>query len=119
MTQVTVTDTSLEDVKQTARILYVLHGLCFFLSAGLLNLVVLVVNYMKRPDSQGTFVFSHHSWMIRSYWYYLVWLALGWLLMVTLIGIPVAVIVFGAAWLWEAYRLIRGFVDLNNNREMP
>ncbi|HZX28244.1 MAG TPA: hypothetical protein VFF16_14330 [Telluria sp.] len=119
MTQVTVTDTSLEDVKQTARILYVLHGLCFFFSAGLLNLAVLVVNYLKRPDSQGTFVFSHHSWMIRSYWYYLLWMAVGWLLMVTLIGIPLAVVVFIAAWLWEAYRLVRGFVDLNNNREMP
>jgi uncharacterized membrane protein len=23
------------------------------------------------------------------------------------------------AWLWAAYRIIRGFVDLNNNRAMP
>jgi uncharacterized membrane protein len=23
------------------------------------------------------------------------------------------------AWLWMAYRIIRGFLDLNNNRPMP
>jgi len=23
------------------------------------------------------------------------------------------------AWLWHAYRLIKGFMDLNNNRAMP
>jgi uncharacterized membrane protein len=27
--------------------------------------------------------------------------------------------VFGLAWLWHAYRLIKGFMDLNNNRAMP
>ena len=57
--------------------------------------------------------------MIRSFWWYLVWSCVAWVLAVTIIGIPVAGVVWGAAWLWAAYRIIRGFVDLNNNRAMP
>ena len=43
----------------------------------------------------------------------------GGALFVTLIGIPLAWLVWCGAWLWKAYRLIKGFVDLNNNRPMP
>ena len=27
--------------------------------------------------------------------------------------------VWGLAWLWMGYRIIRGFLDLNNNKPMP
>ena len=80
---------------------------------------MLIVNYVKRPETQGTIVYSHHTWMIRAFWWYLVWTVLAWVLAATIIGIPIAVIVWGAAWLWAAYRIIRGFLDLNNNRPMP
>jgi uncharacterized membrane protein len=40
----------------------------------------------------------------------------GWILMVTIV---LPFVVWGLAWLWMAYRIIRGFVDLNNNRPMP
>ena len=36
-----------------------------------------------------------------------------------IIGILVVWIVTPVVWLWMAYRIIRGFVDLNNNRPMP
>jgi len=64
-------------------------------------------------------VYSHHSWMIRSFWWYLVWSVVAWVFAVTIIGIPLAVLVWGVAWLWAAYRIIRGFVDLNGNKAMP
>jgi uncharacterized membrane protein len=48
-----------------------------------------------------------------------VWSAVAWVLAVTIIGIPLAVLVWGVAWLWAAYRIIRGFLDLNSNRAMP
>jgi uncharacterized membrane protein len=41
------------------------------------------------------------------------------LLAITIVGIPLAWLVGLAAWIWKAYRLIRGFIDLNNNRPMP
>lgn len=119
MSQQLVMDQSAEGAKQFARILYVVHALTFFFSVGTLSILVLIVNYVKRPDTQGTIVYSHHTWMIRSFWWYLVWMVLGGILWVTLIGIPVAMVIFAVAWLWMAYRIIRGFLDLNTNKAMP
>ena len=91
----------------------------FFFSLGMLSFLPLIVNYIKRPDTSGTMVYSHHSWMIRSFWFYVIWMGVGFVLFATIIGIPVAWLVWALAWLWKAYRLIRGFLDLNNNKPMP
>ncbi|GAB3452081.1 membrane protein [Massilia terrae] len=121
MTQQLVLDQGLEDAKQTARLLYLAHGLTFFFSLGMLSFLPLIFNYVKRPYTEGTMVYSHHTWMIRSFWIYIVWLAVAvTLIFITFgLGIPLAWLIGIAAWLWKAYRLIRGFVDLNNNRPMP
>jgi uncharacterized membrane protein len=118
MTQELVLDRKAEDAINMARILYAVHGLTFFFSLGLLSILPLIFNYVKRPAAEGTIAYSHHSWMIRSFWWYAFWMALGWVLVATLIGIPVALILWGAVWLWKAYRLIRGFIDLNANQAM-
>lgn len=119
MSQQLVLDSQLEDAKQFARLMYVAHALTFFFSLGMLSFIPLIVNYVKRPDTAGTMVYSHHTWMIRTFWFYALWMLVGYALAITIIGLLVAWIFFGAAWLWNAYRLIKGFVDLNNNRAMP
>jgi uncharacterized membrane protein len=119
MSQQLVLDSSLEETKQFARILYLVHGLTFFFSLGLLSFIPLIVNYVKRPYTEGTLVHSHHTWMIRSFWFYILWMVLATALWLTIILIPLGWALGIAAWLWKAYRLIKGFVDLNNNRPMP
>ena len=115
MSQELILDRKVEDEKNTARMLYFVHGLTFFFTLGLLSVIPLIINYIKRPDAEGTMVYSHHSWMIRSFWWYVVWMAVGGLLAVTIIGIPVAWLVWVGAWIWKAYRLIVGFIRLNEN----
>jgi len=119
MSQELVFDRGLEDAKQMARILYVVHGLTFFFSLGMLSFLPLIVNYIKRPESVGTMVYSHHTWMIRSFWIYIICIAVAVVLAITIILIPLAWLLGVGAWLWKAYRLIRGFLDLNSNRAMP
>jgi uncharacterized membrane protein len=123
MSQELVYERGVEDAKQFARILYVAHALTFFFSAGMLSILVLIVNYIKRPDTAGTMVYSHHTWMIRSFWWYAIWFAIATVIFFTLglilIGLPIAWGIWGIAWIWMAYRIIRGFMDLNNNRPMP
>jgi uncharacterized membrane protein len=119
MSQQLVLDRGTEDAKQTARILYLVHACTFLFSLGLLSILPLIFNYVKRPDSAGTMVYSHHSWMIRSFWFYVIWMVVGGVLFATIIGIPLAWLVWGVAWVWKAYRLIRGFLDLNGNKPMP
>jgi len=119
MSQELVYERGVEDAKQFARILYIAHAATFFFSLGLLNVIVLIVNYIRRPETAGTMVYSHHTWMIRSFWWYVVWMIAAGFLFITLIGIPLAWVIWVGAWLWMAYRIIRGFLDLNNNRAMP
>lgn len=114
-------DQRTESAKNTARMLYFVHGLTFFFSFALLSIIPLVINYSKLAESEGTIVHSHHRWMIRSFWWFAGWMALSWIIIVFSLGLGfvVALPMWGILWLWKAYRLIRGFLDLNNNRAMP
>ncbi|MGS0740605.1 DUF4870 family protein [Glaciimonas sp. GG7] len=119
MSQEIVFDNKLHSLKNLAWWLYLFHGLSFVLSLGLFSFIPLIINYLKREDAANTFVYSHHIWQIRSFWWYLLWVTIGFGLMLTVIGLPLAFLVWGIAWLWKAYRLIKGLLDLNDNKTMP
>lgn len=121
MSQELILERKVEDEKRTARMLYFVHGLTFFFTLGMLSIIPLIINYVKRPDTQGSLVYSHHSWMISSFWWYVTWIVIGWVVLLFSVGILffVSWAIWGLAWLWKAYRLIRGFIDLNNNQPMP
>ena len=119
MTQELILDSKLEGEKNMARVLYIVHALTFFFSLGLLSIIPIIINYSKRPATQGTLVYSHHTWMIHSFWWFVIWMAVGGVLFITLIGIPLAYAIWAVVWLWKAYRLIRGFIALNANEPVP
>ena len=114
-----VLDSRLQSEKNLAWWLYIAHGLSFVLTLGAFSWVPLIINFVKRGDSQGTFVYTHHSWQIRSFIWYVVWMVVGGILFATIVGIPLAWLVWGASWLWKAYRLIKGILDLGNDKAMP
>ncbi|MDB5772303.1 MAG: hypothetical protein V7606_3983 [Burkholderiales bacterium] len=119
MAQELVFDTKVQSAKSLAFWLYIFHGLSFVLSLGAFSWIPLIINYIKRDDAAGTFIYSHHSWQIRSFWWYLFWMVLGGVLYFTFIGIPLALAIWGIAWVWKAYRLIKGMIYLNENKPMP
>lgn len=112
-------DSDTESHKRLLWWLYLMYGLSTIFAGGTLSFVPLIVNYLKRAETEGSFLRSHHSWQIRSFWWYLVWMftALGFF--ITIIGMPVALLISVGASIWIAYRLIRGFLDLNDNKAMP
>jgi uncharacterized membrane protein len=119
MAQELILDNELQSRKSLAWWLYVFHGANLVLALGMLSWIPLIVSYVKRPETSGTFVYSHHSWQIRSFWWALVWVVLGYILAFTIIGIVLAIPLWTAVWVWYAYRMIRGIVDLNANKPMP
>ncbi len=119
MNQELVLDSTVQSNKQFVWWLYVFHGASLVLTLGMISWIPLIINYIKRDETIGTFLYSHHQWQIRSFWWYLVWMAIGGLLFATLIGIPLAALIWGGAWIWKAYRIIKGFLDLDANRPMP
>ena len=50
----------------------------------------MILNYAKRSEARGTWLESHYRWQIRTFWFAFAWVLLAGLLMVTIIGIPIA-----------------------------
>jgi uncharacterized membrane protein len=82
------------------------------------SLIAVILNYVKRSEARGTFVESHFSWQIRTFWYSLLWVgilfAVSVPLMLVLVGfatLPIGLFVLG---LWAAYRIIRGWLRLRD-----
>src|SRR5471032_1808994 len=61
MSQELVLDGRLESAKTTAWWLYIVHAVSFLFSLGLFSVIPLALNYLQRPTTEGTFVYSHHS----------------------------------------------------------
>ncbi len=93
-------------------ILYALHAVAPF-TGWTLAIVAIVINYIKRNDEHDALYASHHSFMIRTFWWAVLWLVLT---------SPLWILIFPgwAAWIvigvWYLYRYIRGWLRFNDNR---
>ena len=87
--------------------------------AGWPSIIGVIINYVKRGEAAGTYLESHFTWQIRTFWFALLWVVLGGLAFVTLLGIPVAIAIWVATGLWVVYRIIRGWIALTNHQPMP
>lgn len=83
------------------------------------SLLAVFINYVKRDSVRGTYLDSHFSWQIRTFWYALLWLLIGIALAFTVIFIPLAWIMVAIVGLWVLYRMLRGLARLMNEQVMP
>jgi len=93
-------------------VIYILQGLAFFI--GVTGVVAIIMNYVKRGDMAGTWLESHFTWQIRTFWYGLLWMVVGVLLAFVWIGYLVIV----ANAIWVIYRIVRGVLNLLDNKPM-
>ena len=82
------------------------------------SIVAVILNYVKRGDAKGTWVESHYRWQIRTFWFALLWLIVGWLLVVTIIGFVVGGPLLLILPIWLIYRIVRGWLRLNDKKPM-
>ncbi len=128
----TRSDIDQNSLKTLTLVLYILYIIAIF-SAGILAVVALIINYVKRRDVQGTIYASHFSWQIRTFWWYLIWNIIAFVPFIFLFftgnnenvfaGVAVSGLIFcltvmGLSWIWIVYRAIRGIIVLNENRAM-
>ena len=85
---------------------------------GVPSIIAVIINYAYRANVRGTFLESHFQWQIRTFWFALLWVTIGLMLFVTLIGIPLAWIVCIAAGVWVIYRVARGWLTLQDRKPM-
>jgi uncharacterized membrane protein len=125
---------------------YVLHAVGLFMLWP--ALIGLIVNDVKRSDVPGSLIETHHGWMIRTFWFALLWYALALSLIVAGVWPIVAQVIeserttghieidwsaifatagvatvgglgLAATWFWVVYRLMRGALRLNDGRAVP
>ncbi len=46
---------------------------------GLVGIGAVIVCYVNRTQAQGTWVASHLAWLIRTFWFSLLWTVIGWI----------------------------------------
>jgi uncharacterized membrane protein len=106
-------DNKLESLKTLTTVIYALYALSMF--AGITAIVAIVLNYIKIDDARGTWLESHFSWQIRTFWWSVVWAVVGGLTVFILIGF----VVWGVAFIWFVYRIAKGWLNLNDGKPMP
>ena len=102
---------------RTAMLDYGLHIAGLLLSVGILSVVALIINYVKRPSSRGTIFESHFTWQIRTFWWTLFWLVV--LAVPVFLTLGVFSFLFFLPAIWYLYRMIKGLLYLNDRRPMP
>jgi uncharacterized membrane protein len=101
-----------ESERTVVLIAYVLHLVGAI--AAVTSLIGLVLNYVRRDRFGGVYD-THHRWMIRSFWWSMLWAVIGFCTTFLLIGWAI----LGLVWLWYVYRHLRGLVALLNGEPMP
>ena len=112
-------DTQRPAPTQTAHILYLMHAISPF-TAWLLALLALVVGAITRDSVRGTWVETHYSYLARTFFWGLLWLVIVTVIFsITVIGILVLFIPWGILTIWYLYRVIRGWLRLNDRLPAP
>lgn len=106
-----------EGERNTLLIAYVLYGAA--LITGLTAVIGVIINYIKLGETSNEFLRSHHRWLIRTFWFFILWTVVCALLWLTFILIPVAWLGGIATGVWYLYRLIRGLINFAERRPMP
>jgi uncharacterized membrane protein len=120
-----------ESLVTLAHVIYALHA--FSALNGLLSpalvvtafltgwpsIIAVILNYVKRSEVRGTWLDSHFSWQIRTFWFALLWLVVGAILFITIVGIPLGIGLWLLTGLWVLYRIIRGWLALPSQKVLP
>jgi uncharacterized membrane protein len=115
-------------------VIYALHTLAVVIGAagaativgsfvgGIPSIVAVIMNFARRSAVRGTFLDSHFSWQIRTFFFALFWLIAIWALslplLVVLIGVATLWIGHVALGIWIIYRVVRGWTALSDRRPM-
>ena len=108
----TAGDDNLDFLITITTLVYALQAAVFL--GGIPYLVAIIINYVKRDDVQGTWLASHFRWQIRTFWFSLLWFALGGLTYVFVIGYFILV----ADAVWVIYRIVKGWLALYERKPL-
>ena len=88
---------------------------------GIPSIIAVVMNYVKRDEARGTWLESHFSWQLRTFWFALlafIVIGLFSLPLVLLLGLGILTWMLGAfvVGIWIIYRVARGWLRLKDGK---
>jgi uncharacterized membrane protein len=124
-------DSDLDGPRAWCHIMYGLHALSA--ASGILtsativgafvfgwpSVIAIIINYVTRNQVRNTWLESHWRWQLRTFWLAAGWLLVSGVLMLTLIGIPAALLAMVVTGVWVLYRVVRGWMALGDRRALP
>jgi uncharacterized membrane protein len=135
ITEQTATAAPAPSLVTLTHVVYALHTLSLVIGAfgaatvigsfifGWPSIIGVIINYVKRSETRGTFLESHFRWQIRTFWYAVLWTVIALLvslpLMVVLIGFLTWPVLLFALGVWAIYRIARGWLALRERKPMP
>jgi uncharacterized membrane protein len=119
----------------TTLVIYALYGLAAVLAlaahgfppiaplGGIAGIVAIIMAHVKRSEAAGTWLASHYRWLIRTFWFSVLWGVIGGIIFVLLFIIIVGIVIAYAIWiattLWVLYRLIKGYLLFKDSQPIP
>ena len=84
------------------------------------SIIAVILNYVKRSEARGTWLESHFRWQIRTFWFGALWVGLCALFVIFTLGLGLLLVwlPLGIVALWFIYRVVRGWLALNNRQQM-
>jgi uncharacterized membrane protein len=99
-----------KSLKTLTMVVYALQALGFI--NGITWIVAVIINYVKKDEVRGNWLESHFRWQIRTFWWGLLWGVIGTALLLVLVGW----LVLAAVSIWIIYRIVKGWLYLNDNK---
>jgi uncharacterized membrane protein len=100
-------------------ILYLLHGLAPF-TVWVLAIAAIIIGAITRDNVAGTYLDSHYSWLSRTFWWSLLWAVIcaviTVILVITIVGVLIAWLPFVILFVWYLYRVLKGWLRLNDKK---
>jgi uncharacterized membrane protein len=87
------------------------------------SILAVILNYALRGDARGTWLESHFSWQIRTFWFAALWTALvavtSLLLLIVIVGFGIWIVGMFVLGVWAISRVARGWLRLKNREPVP
>ena len=115
-------------------IMYALHALAAFIGItsavtvvgqfifGLPSIIAVIMNYLRRSEARGTWLESHFTWQLRTFWFAALWVVLiavasapFMLILVGFFTFALGLAIIGA---WVIYRVARGWLTLKDGKSI-
>ena len=104
------------DEERTARSVQLVYGLYALNLAvpGPFGLIGVIIAYMQRDAAYGTWLASHFTWQIRTFWLGILYIVIG----IVTIPIIVGIVILCLIWVWSLIRTVMGWSAVSKGRPM-